>query len=141
MKAAAIRVGRQPEIIEIDGSLKSMQAVVGGFIEPFNVLFGEEPCLFVNEEGLFGCEPNRAVYATKEMQEQGYYSQITGLPVAEGELNSILFGDILAVSSSVDEYGEYIERDITDEEFMKLREVFKDETSGIREVFKVKRRS
>lgn len=141
MKAALIPVGEEPRIIEMENTLQEMQAVVGGNIEVFDVLFEGKPCLYVNDEGLFTCMPNRAVYATKAMETEGYLSQMDySHVVKEGELYTVLFGDILAVSYNFGEDGP-VERDITDEEFAKLREVFKDETSGIREVFKVKRRS
>ena len=43
--------------------------------------------LYVNEEGLFTCPPNRAVYATKGMEEAGYLSMMDySSPVKEGEL-------------------------------------------------------
>lgn len=47
--------------------------------------------LWVNDEGLFnGSKPNRAIYATKHMEEVGYLDQLTfGHPVKEGELYSL----------------------------------------------------
>ena len=54
-----------PEVVEIDGSLKSMQEAVGGCIEPRIWAFNDEPVVYVNEEGKFTCEPNRTVYATE----------------------------------------------------------------------------
>lgn len=39
-------------------TLKSLQALVGGNIETFDIAFGEEVSLYVNEEGLFTCPPN-----------------------------------------------------------------------------------
>ncbi len=45
------RVGLEPELIKIDGSLKSMQKLVGGLIEPVYCL-EENAVLLCNEEGL-----------------------------------------------------------------------------------------
>lgn len=55
-------------------TLKSLQALVGGNIETFDIAFGEEVSLYVNEEGLFTCPPNRAIFATEEMAKAGYHS-------------------------------------------------------------------
>jgi len=64
MKAIPVPVGEMPKLIEIDGSLKSMQKAVGGNVEPCSWVFNDEPVVYVNEEGKLTCEPNRAVYAT-----------------------------------------------------------------------------
>ena len=61
MKAFVYRVGENPVIEEIDNSLETSQAIVGGYIEcvyPF-----DKPYILVcNEEGkLTGLEPNRVV--------------------------------------------------------------------------------
>ncbi len=57
----------EPEVeayeAEIDGSLKGMQKIVGGHIEPFFVL-GKDACIIVNEEGkLRGLPINREIYS------------------------------------------------------------------------------
>lgn len=57
------------EVDETGSTLHDLQRLVGGNIEPFDVIFGEGISLYVNEEGLFTCPPNRAVYATKGMEE------------------------------------------------------------------------
>lgn len=62
------------EVDETGSTLHDLQRLVGGNIEPFDVIFGEGISLYVNEEGLFTCPPNRAVYATKGMEEAGYLS-------------------------------------------------------------------
>lgn len=59
MKILLLRPNELPVPIDIEGSLKSMQSIVGGYIQavyPF-----EEPvALICNEEGkLLGLEPNR----------------------------------------------------------------------------------
>lgn len=138
MRVALIPVGEDPRIIKIENTLEEMQKMVGGYIEPFDVLFEGKPCLYVNEEGLLKCQPNRAVYATKEMQDAGYLSQIyQGRLVREGEVYTVLFGNILAVSYDITEEGEWAERDITEEEFGKLKQTFMDVNSGMREVFRL----
>lgn len=64
-------------------TLKSLQALVGGNIETFDIAFGEEVSLCVNEEGLFTCPPNRAIFATEEMAKAGYLSQLDYSKVVE----------------------------------------------------------
>lgn len=56
-----IPCGKKPEIREIDGSLKSMQELVGGLIE--DVCWGDEKmALICNDEGLLlGLPPNRSI--------------------------------------------------------------------------------
>lgn len=86
------------EVDETGSTLHDLQRLVGGNIESFDVIFGEGTSLYVNEEGLFTCPPNRAVYATKGMEEAGYLSMMDySSPVKEGELYSILCGDLVAV--------------------------------------------
>lgn len=102
-----------------DGShLHGLQALVGGFIEPFTPLYGDEPCLYVNEDGIGeGLAPNRAIYASRRMQEEGYLSQLDySRVVEEGQFYAVLFGPIVAVS--YDEVGT--PRDITQAEFDRL---------------------
>lgn len=85
-----------------DGSyLGALQELVGGNIEYFRVAEGM-PFLVVNEEGLFGELPNRAVYATKDMEEAGFLSQIDGEPVRAGGLYAVLHGTIVAVGVGED---------------------------------------
>lgn len=126
MKAMIIPVDGDPAELELEpdenGShLRSLQRAVGGRIEPFDALFGGSPTLYVNEEGLFVCRPNRAVHATREMEEAGYLSQIDGRPVREGELYAVLFGSIVAVGFDP---GTGEDRDISDEEARRVVEAF-----------------
>ncbi len=103
MRGLLIRTDREPVIIDIEqdehgSTLHALQKEVGGNIEAFSPLFGEGIDLYVNEDGLSICPPNRAIYATKAMEEEGYLSQMDYSHVAkEGELYTILFGDIVAV--------------------------------------------
>ena len=72
--------------------------------------------MYVNEEGKFTCEPNRAVYATKA--DEGCIKW-DGSKVKEGDFLEILFGDVLCVGYNP-ETGE--DRDVTDEEIKRVRE-------------------
>ena len=118
MKAIIVPVGAMPRAVEIDGSLASMQEAVGGCIEPCSWVFNDEPAVYVNEEGKFTQEPNRAVYATEA--DEGCV-RWDGTTVHEGDLLEILFGDILCVGFDP-ETGEG--RDVTDEEIARVRERF-----------------
>ena len=52
-------------------------AVEGGFVEPFNALYGASITLYVNDNGIAeGQQPNRAVYANERMQEMRYLSMM-----------------------------------------------------------------
>lgn len=87
-----IPVGSKPFEVWIDknNSLAELQDLVNGNVEVLRVL-GNGVALWVNDEGLFnGSQPNRAIYATKHMEEVGYLDQLTfGHPVKEGELYSL----------------------------------------------------
>lgn len=93
MKGMLIPVDGEPKEIDIEqdnegSTLDSLQRLVGGNIEPFDVIFGDGISVYVNEEGLFTCPPNRAIYATKA--HGGYW-----LPIADGFLNSCEAGRTL----------------------------------------------
>lgn len=48
--------------------LRALQECVGGRIEAMGWVFGDEPTVYCNEEGLLpgsGCAPNRAIYAER----------------------------------------------------------------------------
>lgn len=88
IRAMLIATGEPPREVTLlpdkNGStLKSLQALVGGNIETFDIAFGEEVSLYVNEEGLFTCPPNRAIFATEEMAKAGYLSQLDYSKVVE----------------------------------------------------------
>lgn len=99
IKAVLVQVGLDPVAIEIDGT-RDIMSHVGGIIDeasgylppdalPFNLL------MYVNDEGLYSCQPNRAFYATESMEHEGYYSAIDGKPVVAGLPSSLLFGNIV----------------------------------------------
>lgn len=50
MKVLVIEPGKDPVVRKIEGSLKSMQAVVGGFIQAY-YLWREEVAIVCNDEG------------------------------------------------------------------------------------------
>ncbi|WP_124060511.1 DUF3846 domain-containing protein [Gordonibacter sp. Marseille-P4307] len=97
--------------------LRTLQECVGGMMEPAGYIFGNAPAVYVNEEELFGASldtANRAVYATHEMAEAGYLSQMDYSSVVEGgDLYSIVFGDMVCVGFD-HETGE--DRGISDDE-------------------------
>lgn len=96
--------------------------LVGGYIEPLDVIFGDGIRLYVNEEEMFPCSPNRAVYATKGMEDAGYLSRMDySSPVKEGELYSILYGDIVAVGF---DFETDEDRDLSADEMNRVADYF-----------------
>ena len=143
MKGMLIPVDGEPKEIDIEqdnegSTLDSLQRLVGGNIEPFDVIFGDGISVYVNEEGLFTCPPNRAIYATKHMEDTGYLSQMDfSTPVKQGELYSILFGDLVAVGFDMDTGDN---RDLTPDEIDRVTAYFTDVSkpgSGLREVIAI----
>ena len=127
IRAMLIPTGELPREMTLlpdkNGStLKPLQALVGGNIEPFDIMFGGEISLYVNEEGLFTCPPNRAVFATEEMAKAGYLSQLDYTkPVEMGDFYTVLNGDIVAVGFDP-ETGE--DRSLTDGELARVEGYF-----------------
>lgn len=77
---------------------------------------------YVNEEGLFTCPPNRAIFATEEMAKAGYLSQLDYSKVVEmGDFYTVLNGDIVAVGFDP-ETGE--SRSLTDGETARVEGYF-----------------
>lgn len=106
IRAMLIATGELPREVTLlpdkNGStLKPLQALVGGNIETFDIAFGEGVSLYVNEEGLFTCPPNRAIFATEEMAKAGYLSQLDYSKVVEmGDFYTVLNGDIESLDIS-----------------------------------------
>lgn len=127
IRAMLIATGEPPREVTLlpdkNGStFKSLQALVGGNIETFDIAFGEEVSLYVNEEGLFTCPPNRAIFATEEMAKAGYLSQLDYSKVVEmGDFYTVLNGDIVAVGFDP-ETGE--SRSLTDGETARVEGYF-----------------
>lgn len=138
VRALYIPEGGYPSIVETEGDLKSLQGLVGGCIEAFGPLFGDKPLLWVNDEGMFSCMPNRTVLASRAMEEAGYLSQIDGSEVKEGNVYAILFGPIVAMSYERDSDGEDVPRDITDEEVAAVIASLGGPDSGLREVRRIR---
>lgn len=99
IQAVLVPVGFDPVAIEIDDA-RDIMSHVGGTIDeasgylppdalPFNL------SMYVNDEGLYSCQPNRAFYATESMEHEGYYSAIDGKPLVSGLPSSLLFGNIV----------------------------------------------
>ncbi len=75
--------------------------LVGGMIDVVCLpLFGEgrNIDLYVNDEGIYSCQPNRAIIATKAMEDDGYLSQLDFRTVVhEGGYYTLLWGPIVAI--------------------------------------------
>lgn len=130
LEAMIVPTGGMPyrKTLEADENgdfLAALQECVRGHIEPMGYVFGDEPCVYCNEEGLLpgsGCTPNRAIYADAAMAEAGYASQEDpSRAVREGELFHIAFGDLVCVGLDA-ETGEG--RDITAAERARVMERF-----------------
>ena len=67
MKVIYCKIGQAPKILEIDGTLESMQSLVGGYIETYPYEY--EPMVFVmNEEGkLRGLQPHRIIASGRDI--------------------------------------------------------------------------
>lgn len=148
MRVAVMNPEEEIKVIEIGpderGSfLNELQKLVGGLIEPVDVLYGDKPLLWVNDNGIAeGLFPNRAIFANERMAERGYLSQINGRdPVKRGELYAILLGPIVACSYGRNAEGEYTMRDISDDELKRLADDFWNTHSGIEEVMKIRLRN
>ncbi|MFR2054444.1 MAG: DUF3846 domain-containing protein [Collinsella sp.] len=129
-----IPVGSKPFEVWIDknNSLAELQDLVNGNVDVLSVL-GNGVDLWVNEEGLInGSKPNRAIYATKHMEEVGYLDQLTfGHPVKEGELYSLICGDFVAFG--VDEEGEIAS--LPQETIDKLKETLRTRPPVTKSIF------
>lgn len=99
IRAVLVPVGLDPVAIEIDGAKDIMDRVGGGFDEASSNLPSDALAfnlsMYVNDEGLYTCQPNRAFYSTEKMEQEGYYSAIDGKPVVSGLPSSLLYGNIV----------------------------------------------
>ena len=102
-------------------------AVEGGFVEPFNALYGDSITLYVNDNGIAeGQHPNRAVYANERMQEMRYLSMMAPTSfkaVRKSDLYTVLFGPIVAVGYDPDTGAD---RDLEPEELETVMRDFGD---------------
>lgn len=108
MKVIIIEPKKKPVVREIEGGLKSLQSVVGGYIQPIYP-FDDPVAIICNEEGkLNGLPANRALYHN-------------------GEIYDILVGTIIIAGLTEDNFGDlpdeliekYMDRFYCGEEFMK----------------------
>lgn len=135
MRAMIIPVGGMPYEADITG-YEDLKAAVDGFIENVSWVFDDAPSLYINEEGKFTCEPNRAIYA--QAKDEGAITW-GGKVVHEGDVLDIIYGDFVAIGfNSIT--GE--DRDITDDEIDKVMEVFGNAesiNSGLVEALRIQR--
>lgn len=134
MRAILVPVGGEPRTVELSDTdtLKDMQKYVGGRIESMPWVFDDAPSLYVNDEGKFTCQPNRAVYAS----ESGVAWDGTAINV--GDVLDIIFGDFICVGFDP-ETGD--SRSVTDEEIECVKERFggfDSIMSGIVEVLRIR---
>ena len=102
MRILLVEPGKRPVLKEIDGSLKSMQEIVGGTIQALYP-FEEPVALICNDEGkLIGLELNR------------------GLRDEHGEIYDVMAGTFLVVGLSEDSFTS-----LTPEQVQKYTEHFK----------------
>ena len=126
-------VGEEPRSVAIylDNSLEQMQMAVEGHVENVSVLRNEGIDLWVNGEGLFTEEPNRALFATPEMADAGYIGQFQSdgemRSVKPGELYTVLFGNVMAIGFD-ESNGEIAS--LTDEQVDHAIKLLGDKNSG-----------
>lgn len=129
---AVIEPGRDPYLKEVEPEdregleasyLGAFQREVGGPVEAYSVLWGDEPLIYVNEESsLNGSTPNRAIYANELMEKERYLSQMDYKSVVKrGDLYDVIFGTFIAVSYDPETDKP---RDISIEEWLKVCETF-----------------
>ena len=101
MKILVVKPGCKPVVMECDGTLKTMQSLVGGFIQAIYP-FREEVALICNEEGHLLCLPmNR------------------GLRDEEGNLYDIVCGTFLICGVSGEDFAS-----LTDAQLHQYAEVY-----------------
>ena len=85
MKIIVVPINDIPRTIEIDGSLESMQAVVGGVIQIYPLDNADEIVIICNEEGkINGSCPNRVIIG------------------ADGSVEDVIYGDFFLCSAPPD---------------------------------------
>ena len=85
MKIIVVPVNEIPRSIEIDGSLESMQAVVGGLIQIYMLDNADDIVIICNEEGkINGSCPNRVIIG------------------ANGRVEDVIYGDFFLCSAHPD---------------------------------------
>ena len=87
IKGVIVPVNGAAEPCEVQSSLRGLQAAVGGNIEAYDGLFGDDMTIYVNDMGKLTQTPNRAVYARAD---DPYGND-------EGELVEVLYGPVVVV--------------------------------------------
>lgn len=102
MKVLIVKPNEEPFAEEIDGSLQSMQAIVGGYIQAVYLFDGERSVLVCNEEGkLDGLAPNRPLHDSK------------------GNITDIICGDFFIAGDGEEDFVS-----LTDEQVDKYTKMF-----------------
>lgn len=68
--------------------LSGLQHRVGGYIEPFNTLF-ENVTLYVNEDGMRMCGPNRLIVATQYMADNLHIKPLSPVTILNGNIIAV----------------------------------------------------
>ena len=134
--------GGDPRPVELGkdaGSVgDSLRRLVGGSFDVLSIVIPGVD-LWVNDDATSTQGPNRAVYATKAMEERGYLSQIDFEHVsAEGELYTILSGPVVALGFDPDT-GESVS--LTDAQAKAVGEYFTETSpagSGLLEALRLR---
>lgn len=98
-RAVLVSVGQDPVAIEIDGAKDIMDQVGGIFDNASNNLppdaFPFNLSMYENDISKLTLQPNRAFYATEEMEREGYLSPFDNKPVIEGLPTSVVYGNVV----------------------------------------------
>lgn len=78
MKVIYCKIGQPPKSLEIDGTLETMQELVGGYIETYPYEY--DPMIFVmNEEGkLQGLQPHRFIASGRDIIHGDFFVAAMG---------------------------------------------------------------
>lgn len=132
-----IPVGGQANAVEIpaDNTLAGLQSLVHGYVDVLNIR-NDGIVYWVNDEGLYTEAPNRAIYASKFMEDEGFVSQLNfNHPVKEGELYALLFGNIVATREDAE--GNIV--DMTAQDIEKMQREHPVSHDAYREIARMQR--
>lgn len=98
-RAVLVPVGFDPVAIEIDGA-KDIMDQVGGIFDNASSSLPPDALplslsMYENDISKFTLQPNRAFFATEEMEREGYLSSFDGKPVIEGLPTSVVYGNVV----------------------------------------------
>lgn len=98
-RAVLVPVGQDPLAIEINGAKDIMDQVGGIFGNASNSLPPDalpfNLSMYENDISKSTLQPNRAFYATEEMEREGYLSPFDNKPVIEGLPTSVVYGNVV----------------------------------------------